>query len=99
MIYNEYGFGNNAQIYSLNEENRDFRKKIQNDISSESDDIQELVTQHVTDETNRTISKIDTNTVQIREDIQSVEQKVDENKSLLDMIWEKVSSLRSAIIG
>ena len=112
--YNDYGFDYNNQMYSITEENRDFRKKIQYEIIMEELKTQNILGQHITDEANRIIQEVNDHT-NIKTDyvidtlqpkIETVETKVDtvttkvnENKSLLDKIWTKVDSLRSAVIG
>ena len=113
-LYNEYGFDYNNEMYSITEENRDFRKKIQHEIIMEELKTQNIIGQHITDEANRIIQEVNDHT-NIKTDyvidtlqpkIETVETKVDtvttkvnENKSLLDRIWTKVDSLRSAVIG
>ena len=113
-LYNEYGFDYNNEMYSITEENRDFRKKIQNEIIMEELKTQNILGQHITDEANRIIQEVNDHT-NIKTDyvidtlqpkIETVETKVDtvttkinENKSLLERIWTKVDSLRSAVIG
>ena len=124
-MYNDYGFDYNNKMYSIPEENRDFRKKIQYEIIMEELKTQNILGQHITDEADRTIEEInehtDVKTVEIKNHItektnyvintlsskiETVETKVDtvttkinENKSLLERIWTKVDSLRSAVIG
>ena len=124
-VYNDYGFDYNNKMYSIPEENRDFRKKIQHEIIMEELKTQNILGQHITDEADRTIEEInehtDVKTVEIKNHItektnyvintlsskiETVETKVDtvttkinENKSLLERIWTKVNSLRSAVIG
>ena len=113
-LYNEYGFDYNNEMYSITEENRDFRKKIQHEIIMEELKTQNILGQHITDEANRIIQEVNDHT-NIKTDyvidtlqpkIETVETKVDtvttkvnENRSLLDRIWTKVDSLRSAVIG
>lgn len=113
-LYNEYGFDYNNEMYSITEENRDFRKKIQHEIIMEELKTQNILAQHITDEADRIIQEVNDHT-NIKTDyvidtlqpkIETVETKVDtvttkvnENKSLLDKIWTKVDSLRSAVIG
>ena len=113
-LYNEYGFDYNNEMYSITEENRNNRKKIQHEIIMEELKTQNILGQHITDEANRIIQEVNDHT-NIKTDyvidtlqpkIETVETKVDtvttkvnENKSLLDRIWTKVDSLRSAVIG
>ena len=113
-LYNEYGFDYNNEMYSITEENRDFRKKIQHEIILEELKTQNILGQDITDEATRIIQEVNDHT-NIKTDyvidtlqpkIETVETKVDtvttkvnENKSLLDRIWTKVDSLRSAVIG
>lgn len=123
--YNEYGFDYNNEMYSIPEENRDFRKKIQQEIIDEELKTQNILGQRITDEADRTIGEVNGHTdvkaaeienhitektnyviTTLSPKIETVETKVDtvttkvnENKSLLDKIWAKVESLRSAVIG
>lgn len=123
--YNDWGFGGNDGFYSIPEENRDFRKHIENEIVMEEVKTQNVLGQHITDEIDRNIENTDKRAEEInanidtsREDVKSkikeandyvvntvypeiktVETKVDENKTLLDTIWNKVSQLRNAVIG
>ena len=69
-LYNEYGFDYNNQIYSIPEENRDFRKKIQYEIMKEGLQTQNILGQHITDEADRTISEVNEHT-----DVKTVEIK------------------------
>lgn len=124
-LYNEYGFDYNSGIYSIPEERRDFRKKIQNEIIMEEMKTQNILGQHVTDEINRNIENTDKRAKELNKNIddsreelkgdiknvndyvvntvypkiQTVETKVEQNKSLLDTIWNKVTQLRNAVIG
>ena len=68
--YNDYGFDYNNQMYSITEENRDFRKKIQHEIIMEELKTQNILGQHITDEADRTIGEVNEHT-----DVKTVEIK------------------------
>ena len=107
--YNEYGFGNdNGNYYSLCEERRDFRKKIQTEIIMEEVKTQNIIGQHITDEINRNIENTDTRATEIKNHIttkadyvintlqpkiENVEDKVDDNQTMLDKIWNKLQGI------
>ena len=106
--YSEYGFGDYNGTYSLCEERRDFRKKIQNEIIMEEVKTQNVLGQHITDEINRNIQNTNTRATEIKNHvttktdyvintlqpkIQEVEDKVDNNKTLLDKIWNKLQGI------
>ena len=69
-LYNEYGFDYNNEMYSIPEENRDFRKKIQYEIIMEELKTQNILGQHITDEADRTIEEVNEHT-----DVKTVEIK------------------------
>ena len=69
-LYNEYGFDYNNEMYSIPEENRDFRKKIQYEIIMEELKTQNILGQHITDEADRTIAEVNEHT-----DVKTVEIK------------------------
>ena len=69
-LYNEYGFDYNNEMYSITEENRDFRKKIQHEIIMEELKTQNIRGQHITDEADRTIGEVNEHT-----DVKTVEIK------------------------
>ena len=69
-LYNEYGFDYNNEMYSITEENRDFRKKIQHEIIMEELKTQNILGQHITDEADRTIEEVNEHT-----DVKTVEIK------------------------
>ena len=60
--YNEYGFDYNNEMYSIPEENRDFRKKIQQEIIDEELKTQNILGQRITDEADRTIGEVNGHT-------------------------------------
>ena len=68
--YNDYGFDYNNKMYSIPEENRDFRKKIQHEIIMEELKTQNILGQHITDEADRTIGEVNEHT-----DVKTVEIK------------------------
>lgn len=101
--YNDYGFGDSCGTYSLHEENRDFRKKIQNEIIMEETRTQNILGQHVTDEINRNIQNTNAKTDEIKTHvstnanyvintiqpkIETVDTHVMDNKGLLNTILE-----------
>ena len=69
-MYNDYGFDYNNKMYSIPEENRDFRKKIQHEIIMEELKTQNILGQHITDEADRTIGEVNEHT-----DVKTVEIK------------------------
>lgn len=69
-MYNDYGFDHNNKMYSITEENRDFRKKIQHEIIMEELKTQNILGQHITDEADRTIGEVNEHT-----DVKTVEIK------------------------
>lgn len=108
QIYNEYGYNHNDSMYSLVEENRDFRKYIENEIRMEEVKTQNILGQHVTDEINRNIENTDTRATEIKNlvtqkadyvintlkpEIQEVKQTVNANTSTLQNIWNKLQGI------
>ena len=108
QIYNEYGFNHNDSMYSLVEENRDFRKHIEDEIRMEEVKTQNILGKHVTDENNRNIQNTDTRTTEIKQlvtqkadyvintlkpEIQEIKQTVNSNTSTLQNIWNKLQSI------
>ena len=103
QIYNEYGFDGFNGIYTLCEENRDFRKYIENEIRMEETKTQNILGQHVSDEINRNIENTNTRATEIKNHvttktdyiintlkpkIETVDEHVTENKGLLNTILE-----------
>lgn len=108
QTYNEYGYDHNNSMYSLVEENRDFRKHIENEIKMEEVKTQNILGQHVTDEINRNIENTDTRATEIKQhvttkadyvintlkpDIQEIKQTVNSNTSILQNIWNKLQGI------
>lgn len=108
QIYNEYGFNHNDSMHSLVEENRDFRKHIEDEIRMEQVKTQNILGQHVTDENNRNIQNTDTRATEIKQlvtqkadyvintlkpEIQEVKQTVNSNTSTLQSIWNKLQGI------
>lgn len=108
QTYNEYGYNHDNSIYSLVEENRDFRKYIENEIRMEEVKTQNILGQHITDEINRNIENTDTRATEIKQhvttkadyvintlkpDIQEIKQTVNSNTSILNKIWNKVENI------
>lgn len=106
--YNDYGYSGGDTYYSLNEERRDFRKNIQNEIVMEEMKTQNILGQHITDEVNRNIENTDARAEEIKEHvttkaeyvidtvvpkIETVEAKVDATKTNVDKIWDKVQNI------
>lgn len=69
--YNEYGFNYDNSMYSLVEENRDFRKYIENEIRMEEVKTQNILGQHVTNEINRNITNTNARATEIKQKIDS----------------------------
>ena len=108
--YADYGFNTTSVgMYSLPEENRDFRKHIQNEIVMEELKTQNILGNHITDEADRTIQEVnentDTRTTEIKEKIQehhnyvvnTVYQKVQEIDNEVDSIKTTVESSKTTI--
>ena len=95
-------------MYSLVEENRDFRKYIENEIRMEEVKTQNILGQHVTDEVNRNITNTNARATEIKNlvttkadyvintlkpKIEAVETKANENASALERIWNKLQGI------
>ena len=108
QIYNEYGYNPNDSMYSLVEENRDFRKYIENEIKMEETKTQNILGNHITDEINRNISNTNARATEIKNHvtqkadyvidtlkpkIEAVDAKVTSNTSILNNIWNKVQNI------
>ena len=108
QVYNEYGFYGNSGIYSLNEENRDFRKHIENEIVMEDLKTQNILGQHITDEINRNIKNTDNRAAEIKQhvttkadyvintlkpEIETINEEVTANTSVLQRIWDKIQNI------
>ena len=68
--YNDYGFDYGNKMYSLPEENRDFRKRIENKIVTEHINTQNVLGNHISDEIDRNIENTDTRANEIKQKIQ-----------------------------
>jgi hypothetical protein len=108
QIYNEYGFNHNDSMYSLVEENRDFRKYIENEIRMEEVKTQNVLGNHITGEINRNIANTNVRAAEIKQKIDShhdyvvntIKPKIDDtntkvtsNTSLLIDIWNKIQGI------
>lgn len=62
QTYNEYGYNHNNGMYSLVEENRDFRKYIENEIRMEEVKTQNILGKHITEEADRVVGRVNLNT-------------------------------------
>lgn len=108
QLYNEYGYNPNDSMYSLVEENRDFRKYIENEIRMEETKTQNILGNHITDEINRNISNTNARATEIKNHvtqkadyvidtlkpkIEAVDAKVTSNTSILNNIWNKVQNI------
>lgn len=94
-LYNEYGFDYNNQIYSILEENRDFRKKIQYEIMKEGLQTQNILGQHITDEADRTISEVNEHT-----DVKTVEIKnhvTDKTNYVINTLSPKIETVDTKV--
>lgn len=109
QTYNDYGFTDFNGMYSLVEENRDFRQSIQEEIVVESIKAQNKLGNHITDETDRNISEVDENTnaraTEIKQKIQehhnyvvnTVYPKIQTVETKADTIITKVDNSKSVI--
>ncbi len=91
QVYNEYGFGGNTGMYSLVEENRDFRKHIENEIVMEAVKTQNVLGNHITDEINRNIENTDNRATEIK-------QKIDSHHDyVVNTIETKINSVKNTV--
>jgi len=108
--YGDYGFDTyDTYMYSLVEENRDFRKDIQNEIVMEELKTQNILGNHITGEADRTIEEVNENTdtraTEIKQKIQehhnyvinTVYPKIQEIDGEVETITTKVDSNRTVI--
>ena len=94
-LYNEYGFDYNNQMYSIPEENRDFRKKIQYEIMMEELKTQNILGQHITDEADRTIGEVNEHT-----DVKTVEIKnhvTDKTNDVINTLSPKIETVETKV--
>lgn len=94
-LYNEYGFDYNNEMYSIPEENRDFRKKIQYEIMKEGLQTQNILGQHITDEADRTISEVNEHT-----DVKTVEIKnhvTDKTNYVINTLSPKIETVDTKV--
>ena len=94
-VYNDYGFDYNNQMYSITEENRDFRKKIQHEIIMEELKTQNILGQHITDEADRTIGEVNEHT-----DVKTVEIKnhvTDKTNDVINTLSPKIETVDTKV--
>ena len=94
-LYNEYGFDYNNEMYSIPEENRDFRKKIQYEIIMEELKTQNILGQHITDEADRTIEEVNEHT-----DVKTVEIKnhvTDKTNYVINTLSPKIETVDTKV--
>ena len=94
-LYNEYGFDYNNEMYSIPEENRDFRKKIQYEIMKEGLQTQNILGQHITDEADRTIAEVNEHT-----DVKTVEIKnhvTDKTNNVINTLSPKIETVETKV--
>ena len=94
-LYNEYGFDYNNAMYSIPEENRDFRKKIQYEIMKEGLQTQNILGQHITDEADRTIAEVNEHT-----DVKTVEIKnhvTDKTNYVINTLSPKIETVDTKV--
>ena len=108
-VYNDYGFDYNNKMYSIPEENRDFRKKIQHEIIMEELKTQNILGQHITDEADRTIEEInehtDVKTVEIKNHItektnyviNTLSSKIETVETKVDTVTTKINENKSLL--
>lgn len=94
-MYNDYGFDYNNKMYSIPEENRDFRKKIQYEIIMEELKTQNILGQHITDEADRTIEEVNEHT-----DVKTVEIKnhvTDKTNYVINTLSPKIETVDTKV--
>ena len=94
-MYNDYGFDYNNKMYSIPEENRDFRKKIQYEIIMEELKTQNILGQHITDEADRTIGEVNEHT-----DVKTVEIKnhvTDKTNNVINTLSPKIETVETKV--
>ena len=94
-MYNDYGFDYNNKMYSITEENRDFRKKIQHEIIMEELKTQNILGQHITDEADRTIGEVNEHT-----DVKTVEIKnhvTDKTNDVINALSPKIETVETKV--
>ena len=94
-LYNEYGFDCNNAMYSISEENRDFRKKLQYEIMMEALKTQNILGQHITDEADRTIGEVNEHT-----DVKTVEIKnhvTDKTNDVINTLSPKIETVETKV--
>ena len=94
-MYNDYGFDYNNKMYSIPEENRDFRKKIQYEIIMEELKTQNILGQHITDEADRTIGEVNEHT-----DVKTVEIKnhvTDKTNYVINTLSPKIETVETKV--
>ena len=94
-MYNDYGFDYNNKMYSIPEENRDFRKKIQHEIIMEELKTQNILGQHITDEADRTIEEVNEHT-----DVKTVEIKnhvTDKTNYVINTLSPKIETVETKV--
>ena len=94
-VYNDYGFDYNNKMYSIPEENRDFRKKIQHEIIMEELKTQNILGQHITDEADRTIGEVNEHT-----DVKTVEIKnhvTDKTNYVINTLSPKIETVETKV--
>ena len=94
-MYNDYGFDYNNKMYSIPEENRDFRKKIQYEIIMEELKTQNILGQHITDEADRTIEEVNEHT-----DVKTVEIKnhvTDKTNNVINTLSPKIETVETKV--
>lgn len=94
-MYNDYGFDYNNKMYSIPEENRDFRKKIQHEIIMEELKTQNILGQHITDEADRTIGEVNEHT-----DVKTVEIKnhvTDKTNDVINTLSPKIETVETKV--
>ena len=94
-LHNEDGFDYNNEMYSIPEENRDFRKKIQYEIMKEGLQTQNILGQHITDEADRTIAEVNEHT-----DVKTVEIKIhvtDKTNYVINTLSPKIETVDTKV--
>jgi hypothetical protein len=94
--YADYGFATtNVGMYSLPEENRDFRKHIENEIVMEELKTQNILGNHITGEADRTIQEVNDNT---DERATEIKQKIQEHHNyIVNTVYPKAQEIDNEV--
>lgn len=94
-LYNDYGFDYNNEMYTIPEEIRDFRKKIQNEIIMEHLNTQNTLGKHISEEADRTIQEVNDHT-----DVKTIEIKnhvTERTNYVINTLSPKIESVQTTV--